>query len=304
MARMLNWFGLAALGVSLTGCVAQDKYNALKLERDRYAEQLTAAQTEASTAKAEADVLRQQVNALAQGGSGRDGLIQNLTSQNAELQRQIEEMNRKYADAMNRPMGGGSALPAPLTNELQAFANQNPDLVDFDAARGIVKFKSDLTFTLGSAEVTAKAKDAIARFSSILNSPAAGSYELMVAGHTDNNRVSNPHTIQAGHKDNWFLSAHRAIAVGSELQKHGVGSQRLGVVGYADQRPIASNATTAGQAQNRRVEVLILPTTVRSTPGVAAAPSRSTKSSGKSTRANSMNKDAVAVPDSRPALNK
>ena len=68
MARMLNWFGLAALGVSLTGCVAQDKYNALKLERDRYAEQLTAAQTEASTAKAEADVLRQQVNALAQGG--------------------------------------------------------------------------------------------------------------------------------------------------------------------------------------------------------------------------------------------
>jgi chemotaxis protein MotB len=305
MARMLKWFGLAAFGFSLTGCVAQDKYNALKLERDRYAEQLTAAQTEASTAKAEADVLRQQVNAMAQGGQGRDGLIQNLTSQNAELQKQIEEMNRKYAEALNRPVGGGSALPAPLTNELQAFANQNPDLVDFDAARGIVKFKSDLTFNLGSAEVTSKAKSVIDRFASILNSPAASGYELMVAGHTDSNRVSNPETIKAGHKDNWFLSAHRAIAVGSELQHHGVGSQRLGVVGYADQRPIASNATTSGQAQNRRVEVLILPNTVRASSGVASSSSH--KATPKQTRSaprNNMNKDAVAAPDNRPVFNK
>ena len=39
----------------------------------------------------------------------------------------------------------------------------------------------------------------------------------MVAGHTDNTRVVNPATIQAGHKDNWYLSAHRAISVGKEL---------------------------------------------------------------------------------------
>src|SRR6476659_5079424 len=97
----------------------------------------------------------------------------------------------------------------------------------------------------------------------------------MVAGHTVINEVSTPETIKAGHKDNWFLSAHRAIAVGSELQHHGVGSQRLGVVGYADQRPVASNATTSGQAQNRRVEVLILPNTVRST-GVASSSSSHT----------------------------
>jgi hypothetical protein len=36
------------------------------------------------------------------------------------------------------------------------------------------------------------------------------------------------------------------------------------VTGYADQRPVASNNSEGGKAQNRRVEVLILPTTVRS----------------------------------------
>ena len=42
----------------------------------------------------------------------------------------------------------------------------------------------------------------------------------------------------------------------------GVVATRLGVTGYADQRPVASNDNAAGKQQNRRVEVLILPTTV------------------------------------------
>jgi hypothetical protein len=69
-------------------------------------------------------------------------------------------------------------------------------------------------------------------------------------------------TIRSGHKDNWYLSAHRAISVSEALQKDGVNPARLGVMGYADQHPIADNSTTGGRAQNRRVEVLILPTQI------------------------------------------
>jgi hypothetical protein len=49
------------------------------------------------------------------------------------------------------------------------------------------------------------------------------------------------------------------------------------VTGYADQRPIAGNTSESGKAQNRRVEVIILPTTVRSNPvapAVAASPTK------------------------------
>jgi chemotaxis protein MotB len=135
----------------------------------------------------------------------------------------------------------------------------------------MVKFKSDVTFALGDATVTPKVKEIISRFAAILNSAGADQYELLVAGHTDSTPVTNENTIKHGHFDNWYLSAHRAIAVGEELTKDGVSSKRMGVVGYADKRPIASNSTASGKAQNRRVEVLILPTTVRSGPSMAAA---------------------------------
>src|SRR5439155_15961073 len=146
-------------------------------------------QNDASAARSEADAYKNQLSSIGGAGQSKDAMVLNLTNQNNELQRQLDELNRRYLDVANR--SGPSALPAPLSNELSDFARQNPDIVDFDANRGIVKFKSDVTFAPGSAEVTPRAKDVIARFSQILNSPAASGYELIVAGHTDNTNVVN-----------------------------------------------------------------------------------------------------------------
>ncbi len=301
MARMHRLFVIAALSsttlFSLVGCVSQEKYNALKLDRDRYAEQLGQAQNEASSARAEADAFKNQLAAIMNGQNGRDAMLNNLNTQNSDLQRQFDDLNRRYADAMNK-QGAGNALPEPLSNALTEFARQNPDLVDFDAARGIVKFKSDVTFSPGSSELTSQAKGAISRFAQILNSNSASSYELMVAGHTDNTRVVNPATIQAGHKDNWYLSAHRAISVGSALITDNVNPQRLAVTGYADQRPIAANNAEADKARNRRVEVLILPNVVRSNAIVGETASHRQTPAPKAKPA--LNKDSATL-DSRPA---
>jgi chemotaxis protein MotB len=271
MARK-HLLSLAAIGLFMAaGCVSQEKYTALKLDRDRYAEQLGQAQNEASAARSEADAYKNQLANIGNTAGSKDAMVLNLTNENSELKRRMDELNRQYADAVGK-VGAGTALPVALTNELSAFAQQNPSLVDFDEKRGIVKFKSDLTFATGSAELTQAARSAISRFAEILNSPTASGYELMVAGHTDNTKVVNPQTIAAGHKDNWHLSAHRAISVGKELASQRVNSQRIAVTGYADQRPIASNDTDQGKQQNRRVEVLILPTQVRSKMAVAAQP--------------------------------
>jgi len=283
--------GISILSLAATGCVSQEKYNALKLAHDGLVERIGEADREAQAAKAESEAYKQQLSMFQQNGSGKDAMLMNLTQQNATLQQQLDELNRKYGDAISR-VGQGAALPPELTNALEQFARQNPDLVDFDAARGIVKFKSDVTFATGSADLTAQAKTAIQRFSQILNSGAASSYELMVAGHTDNTRVVNPATIAAGHKDNWYLSAHRAISVGSALLSDRVNPQRLAVTGYAEQRPIASNASEAGKQQNRRVEVLILPSTVRSTTPVATAVPTET---ARPAKARTLNKESSTV---------
>ena len=274
MLRLRHLLGIGALGFSLalTGCVPAEQYAGMKMRADQLAEQLGHSQTEISEANARADAANRQLAAVNNNTSTLSAETANLQNQIADLQKQNDLLNQKYADAVNQigHFKGGSALPEPLTNELSAFASQNPDLVEFDASRGIVKFKSDVTFAVGDANVTPKAKEVLTRFASILNSAGADGYELLVAGHTDSTPVTNPSTIKKGNFDNWYLSAHRAISVGHELITAGVSSGRLGVVGYADKRPIASNSTADGKAQNRRVEVLILPTTVHA-PSVASA---------------------------------
>jgi chemotaxis protein MotB len=307
MARSHRWIAVATLGLSLTGCVSQEKYNALKLDRDQLSERLSSADAESRAAKEKAELLRSQLEGLMANGGTKDGLLANLQSQNSELQRQLDELNRRYSDAVNGLGKAGTALPAAVTSELEAFAAQNPDLVEFDSKLGIVKFKSDVTFASGDATVTPKAKEVIAKFATILNGPNTSSYELLVAGHTDNTPVSNPATKANGHKDNWYLSSHRAISVGKELQTHGVTSGRIGVLGYADQRPVAGNDTTAGKAQNRRVEVLILPRTVGSSNAGSASAAAPARRSAAGSPAAALNKDTVvptASVSSAPVLNK
>jgi len=273
MARTLKWLGLATVSITLSslfvGCVPQEKYNAKVLENSALSEQLDSAQQTAATANAQADAYKRQIDQLDQQLTTDEALQSNLQKQDSDLSSQNAALQAKLNDALNNPPkveqiiqsgGGGNALPAPLSNALADFAAANPGIVEFDAARGVVKFKSDVTFATGSAEITPEARTVIDKFATILNSPAAASYELQVAGHTDNVPVTNPETIRRGHLNNWYLSAHRAITVSEELMSQGVSKGRLAVVGYGDQRPIADNGTAAGRRMNRRVEVLILPT--------------------------------------------
>ena len=70
-------------------------------------------------------------------------------------------------------------------------------------------------------------------------------FAIEVAGHTDNN----------GARDmNMQLSQARADAVASYLAQQGVARERLVARGYGPDRPRADNATTAGQAANRRID--------------------------------------------------
>src|SRR5947207_2705027 len=116
MIRSFRWIGLGLVGAALVGRVSQDQYKALKLDRDQLAERLAQADSERNSAKAESDLLKKQLEAL-QGTPGtKEALLLNLTTQNADLQRQLDEINRKYTDALNGTRTAGTALPEPVTN--------------------------------------------------------------------------------------------------------------------------------------------------------------------------------------------
>jgi chemotaxis protein MotB len=58
---------------------------------------------------------------------------------------------------------------------------------------------------------------------------------------------------------NWELSGARAAMVVETLGDAGLPETRLRLVGYADTRPVASNATAEGRAANRRVVLSLDP---------------------------------------------
>ncbi|MBO9653959.1 MAG: OmpA family protein [Agrobacterium tumefaciens] len=70
----------------------------------------------------------------------------------------------------------------------------------------------------------------------------------------------NGHTDSTGSlQHNQALSERRAASVANYLGARGVDQRRISTLGYGPSQPIASNATSDGRAQNRRVEVLISP---------------------------------------------
>jgi chemotaxis protein MotB len=76
-------------------------------------------------------------------------------------------------------------------------------------------------------------------------------HPILVEGYTDDVPIAS-----AAFPSNWELSTARATTVVRYLIARGVNQQRLGAAGYADLHPVASNATGAGKALNRRVEVV------------------------------------------------
>ncbi len=82
--------------------------------------------------------------------------------------------------------------------------------------------------------------------------------EIRVEGHTDNVPVSK--RIASRFPTNWELSTARAIRVVRYLQeKEGVDPRYLSVSAYASYRPIADNQSDEGKAQNRRIEIVLVP---------------------------------------------
>jgi chemotaxis protein MotB len=115
----------------------------------------------------------------------------------------------------------------------------------------LVRILTDrLLFDSGSADLQPEGLPLLVEISHLLNIDQT--HQILVTGFTDNVPIA---TTQF--PSNWELSTTRAGSVVRFLIDHGVDQGRLEASGYADLHPVASNATAAGRALNRRVEVLI-----------------------------------------------
>lgn len=123
----------------------------------------------------------------------------------------------------------------------------------FVDARGelVLRMPDRLMFGVGDATLSADGKSALAEITEEL---AERPVRVRIEGHTDDAPI---HT--ARFPTNWELSTARATAVvsfivGTKL----VAPERLSAAGYGEYHPAASNDTSEGRAQNRRVDIVVL----------------------------------------------
>ncbi|MDK9715060.1 MAG: flagellar motor protein MotD [Sulfuritalea sp.] len=119
-----------------------------------------------------------------------------------------------------------------------------------EGALGItVDINASVLFAPGDARLDLGAVRALAAVAQIL---APTDFPIIVEGHTDNTPISTPQF-----PSNWELSGMRASSVVRLFIESGVDGRRLTATGYADQRPLADNATPDGRQRNRRVAITI-----------------------------------------------
>lgn len=107
---------------------------------------------------------------------------------------------------------------------------------------------SGITFGFNSSDVNAQFYPVLDKVAATLNE--YNQTTINVVGHTDS---------IGSEAVNQRLSEQRASSVAQYLQSRGVASQRLQTSGYGKTRPVDTNDTEAGRANNRRVEITLVP---------------------------------------------
>jgi len=123
--------------------------------------------------------------------------------------------------------------------------------IERDEDKVIITVGSGGAFKSGSADLTNKAKNIMAKIADVNKE---GKSEILVSGHTDN----KPLTFGSVYRDNWDLAAARSSSVVQELTGSGkLNPKRMKAISYGETQPVESNDTTKGREKNRRIEIEI-----------------------------------------------
>jgi len=153
-------------------------------------------------------------------------------------------------------LDGRSPLPSSVQGRLADISERYPAL-QFDPRTGNAKLDTDILFDTGKAELKPGAEEVLAAVAEVLKAPDGRDLRLLVAGHTDNQKIAKK-PCREKYPNNFHLSAARALKVADQLRAFGVHADRMGVAGFGPHQPIAPNGTPSNRQKNRRVEIFVM----------------------------------------------
>lgn len=252
----------AMLAGAGAGCVSSSKYE--KLQK-KYNDYVTSAETKQAEMQAqiddtlrqlaaerdkcsqEADAYKKQLDALNAEKIALVGDKMKLTATQAELQAALAEVQKRKVAAEARIQEFRDLLA-----RFKSLIDSGKLKVRIVDGKMVVELATDVLFASGSATLSAEGKSAVAEVAGILKT--IGDRKFQIAGHTDNVPIRT-----ATYRSNWDLAFDRAHSVLKTMIDAGMPSDHISAASYAEFQPRTSNADDAGRAQNRRIEIVVVP---------------------------------------------
>jgi outer membrane protein OmpA-like peptidoglycan-associated protein len=211
-------------------------------ESDTAKAQAAKAQAESETARAQADAAQAQSDsdkaksdmADSQAASANALSAAQTDAEQSRLAAQQAQSSAQQAETDK------AAMRTRLSEQLNLILQTR------DSARGLIVSMSDVLFDTGKYSLKPGAREKLAKVAGILL--AYPGLNIEVGGYTDN---------VGGDQMNQTLSENRAGSVRDYLVQQGVLTNLVSARGFGNTLPVASNDTSSGRQQNRRVELLV-----------------------------------------------
>ena len=203
-----------------------------------------------------------QASRIQAGTTDNDKLAGELGASNqrlAELQKQLADRDKELAGLrgeLSAEMAKLTVAQRGLIRALKPEIEQGNITVDLNNERLRINLTSSMLFGSGEDQLKPAGVDALKRVGAVLKEYPE--YKVAVDGHTDNRPIRS--TLKKRFPTNKELSTARATSGVTALKSGGMSASLITSAGYADRKQVAPNTTDEGRQKNRRVEVLVIPT--------------------------------------------
>jgi len=189
-----------------------------------------------------------------------------LEARKAAHERQIAGLNDQLGATEKRATETGAEIVRlkgtydSLVKDLQGEISKGQIKVTQVRDKLSVQLVEKILFDSGRAEIKPEGKEVLTKVGNVLL--AVKDKQIRIEGYTDSVPIGG--ALRQQFPTNWELSTQRAATVLRFLQeKVGVDGKYLSAVGYGAFRPVASNDTPEGRAENRRIEISLTPLDVQ-----------------------------------------
>jgi outer membrane protein OmpA-like peptidoglycan-associated protein len=188
-----------------------------------------------------------QLKAEQEASAQRSAEAEALAAKEAQARAEADAA-RKQADEAAQKSAAEAAQAVEAQRQLRAqlLAQLNSVLQTVDTPRGLVVTMADILFATGKYELSQPANLALAKLSGVIL--AHPGLSLKIAGYTDST---------GGDQLNLKLSGERADTVRTFLVQQGLSAETVTSMGMGSADPVASNDSSVGRQQNRRVEIVV-----------------------------------------------